>query len=176
MRYDYMGDSAAEHISAADRVLMIIGNEMIHGRGRLQRYGFLLSEQYGSKLEQISKIDEKLKFYADWKPHYYSPFSKKLEDDVDNCIDKGFVGVQDIDKLHKLDRYFLTYRGSTRWRRMCVKHKENMKAIVEKVGKLQTIPLEDLILRIDLKYPQYAKHDFTKDSSNRPLSHLKQVT
>lgn len=176
MQCDYMGDSAAEHICEADRVLMIIGNEVIHGRGRLQRYGFLLSEQYGSKLEQISNVDEELKFYADWKPYYYGPFSKKLEDDVDNCISKGFVDVQDIGKLHKLDRYFLTAKGSTRWRRMRVKHKGNMKVIVEKIGKLQTIPLEDLILRIDLKYPQYAKHDFTKDSSNRPLSHVKQVT
>ena len=165
MQYIYMGDPATEQLSEADRVLMIIGNEVIPGKVRLQRYGFLLSEQCGSKLEQISRADKELEFYADWKP-YYGPFSQKLEDNVDECIRKGIVGVQEIGRLTRPDRYFLTVRGSAKWRFMRAKHKENMKAIAEKIDKLQTIPLEDLVLRIDLKYPQYAKRGFTKGSSD----------
>ena len=67
--------------SRTDRILLAINGATIHGTTRLQKYGFLLYKQHERELSAISSKDPALKFYDDWKPFWFGPFSESLSKD-----------------------------------------------------------------------------------------------
>lgn len=138
-----------------DRVLVIISDSMIHGTTRLQKYGFILHKQYETELGRISQGGLSPGFYDDWEPYYYGPYSRQLDKDARMCVKNGLVVKKAINTTLNSFKYFFTIRGRVRWRRLFAKHQEDMTAVEEKIRKLQTVQLEDLMRNIYRVYPEY---------------------
>ena len=150
-------------IVPADRALMIVNDFTIHGSTRLQKYGFLLSKQYADELSSISHKEPKLQFYDDWKPLWYGPFSKNLEDDINECVESRLVYKEPIDLRLNSYRYSFTLRGRIRWRKMHTNFQNEMNSIYEKIANLQKIQLERLLERIYAAYPEYIRRSTITD-------------
>ena len=149
--------------SSEDRVLMIISDGTIHGTTRLQKYGFLLSKQYEWELRNIANMQAELKFYDDWMPFWYGPYSESLNNDVKKCAANGTVSMLLVDKALNKYQYSLTIKGRAIWRRMLNKFQDDMSAIDTKVRNLQKTGLETLLSGVYSAYPEYTKHSVIKD-------------
>ncbi len=150
-------------VSPADRVLMIISDTTIRGSTRLQKYGFLLHKQYKKELSRIARNHAELKFYDDWKPLWYGPFSKDLEEDIKTCASTGTIEKTLVDQDLELYRYALTLKGRVQWRKILRESGNETRAIHEKIANLQTIRLERLLEGIYHAYPEYTKRSKIKD-------------
>lgn len=60
-----MSTKDATKFSESDRALMVISDAMIYGSTRLQKYGFLLTQQYKKEMGGIAEAAPELKFYDD---------------------------------------------------------------------------------------------------------------
>lgn len=149
--------------SPDDRVLLVISDAEIHGTTRLQKYGFLLSQQYKKELSKIADAVSELSFYDDWEPFWYGPFSKCLQRDVDTCVSKKLINKTLVDPTLKSYRYALTIKGRVRWRSMLDASNNEVNAIREKVENLQKVRLERLLEGVYCSYPEYAKRSTIKD-------------
>jgi uncharacterized protein YwgA len=101
-----------------DRVLLIINDNFVQGSTRLQKYGFLLAQEHNDIFNELSETYTQLKFYNDWKPHYYGPFSEELQKDIDTCIKNGLLHKRVFEYTGtRQDKYVLTIKGQDRWGR-----------------------------------------------------------
>lgn len=146
-----------------DRVLVIISDTTIHGTTRLQTYGFLLYKQYGRELSELSDNLPALKFYDDWKPLRYGPFSRNLSNDIEKCVGDRTICKETVDPDRKIYRYALTIKGRAQWRKMMNRFTSEIGAMREKISYMQTIRLELLVKEIYRAYPEYAAHSKNKD-------------
>ena len=147
----------------ADRILMIINDTTIVGRTRLQKYGFLLSRQYEGELSRISRMTNELKFYNDWKPYWYGPFSDDLRADLTE-YEKEMVETEMItDSYAEVIRYSLTIKGRVRWRAMLEQFGDEMHSIHDKIRELQSIRLERLLECVYNAYPEFTKRSTIKE-------------
>ena len=149
--------------SPPDRALMVVSDTMIYGSTRLQKYGFLLTKQYGKEMRGISDRMPKLKFYDDWEPLWYGPFSRTLAKDVQTCVKDGLIYKGPGDMPNSF-RYGFTIRGRMRWRSMLSEFSDEMSAIREKVMNLQKIRLERLLESVYSAYPEFTKLSVIKDN------------
>ena len=138
-----------------DRVLMIINDEIVDA-SLLQRYGFLLYKQYQPELSKISNYRKELKFYEDWKPFYFGPFSKDLDTDIKTSIINKLLVKRDRRKLFSYN-YYLTLDGRKRWRFLQSIFVKEMESIQKRIKHLQGIEVERLLIGIYEKYPEYNK-------------------
>ena len=146
-----------------DRVLMIISDSTIHGTTRLQKYGFLLSKQYEWELRNIASMQAELKFYDDWMPFWYGPYSESLDKDVKKCAKNGTVSMLLMDEALNKYQYSLTIKGRAVWRGMLNRFHDGMPAIDAKIRNLQKIGLETLLSGVYSAYPEYTKRSVIKD-------------
>lgn len=146
-----------------DRVLVIVSDATIHGTTRLQKYGFLLHKQYGKEVSAILRANPEMKFYDDWKPFWFGPFSESLSKDVRACVDAGLIYKELMDPARNSYRYGLTVSGRGRWRQLLGEFTPEITAIHEKIANLQGIRLERLLQRIYDAYPKYTKLSTIKD-------------
>ena len=158
-----MSDTSEQKLVKRDRALLIVGDTTIHGSTRLQKYGFLLSKQFERELANISFTEKDMAFYDDWKPLWYGPFSKSLQEDIDECVEKGLVYKELINLSLNSYRYSLTVKGRVRWRVVYAKFQNDMKAIHEKIMSLQKVRLERLLEGIYTAYPDYTKRSTIRD-------------
>ena len=147
----------------ADRVLMIVNDTTIQGSTRLQKYGFLLSKQYGWELKSITDRQPELEFYGDWKPYWYGPYSEDLAADVQKCVENGTVLKVLVDSMQNKYRYSLTIRGRVAWRSVLSEFPEEMSAIGSKIRNLQKIGLETLLSGVYAAYPEFTTRSVIGD-------------
>ena len=152
-----------------DRLLFIINDNMIYGSTRFQKYGFLLFKQYEKELKELGIAFSNFNFYADWKAHYYGPYSKELEKDIENTISSKLL----IKSEHKVDGsekiahiYSLTLRGRARWRKLFNKVPEEIIEINKKIQNLQNKNFYTLLKEIYDVYPEYTTKSIIKDDLN----------
>ena len=151
-------------LNPLDRVLMIINDNTIYGTTRFQKYGFLLYKQYGQELKNIQNKYPELKFYDDWEAYHYGPYSKKLENDLEQCITENLIRKSSIttEKKQKMDMYVLTIKGRRKWRALYVKINE-LSQMDKKIKNLQKIPHYTLIRQIYNAYPEFTTKSKIKD-------------
>lgn len=147
-----------------DRILLAISDTTIHGTTRLQKYGFLLYQQYGRELSAIARKHHDLAFYNDWKPYWFGPFSESLGKDVKACVDACLVYKDMVDPARNSYRYSLTTSGRIRWRRLLGEFKREVTALHEKVTNLQKMLLERLLQGVYDAYPEYTKQSTIKEN------------
>lgn len=145
----------APKFSESDRALMVISDATIYGSTRLQKYGFLLTKQYKKEMEGIAEAAPELKFYDDWEPLWFGPFSKSLAKDIDTCLRDGLIYKESVKLSQNSFRYGLTLKGRRRWRDMLQKYTKDITAIRKKVMNLQKMRLERLLENIYNAYPEY---------------------
>lgn len=153
----------ASQFNPADRALVVISDVEIHGSTRLQKYGFLLSQQYKKEMSKLAANCPGLEFYDDWEPLWYGPFSRRLQADVSACVSGGLITKTLADPGLGSYRYAPTVRGRARWRKILDASGREITAIREKVDNLQSMRLERLLEGIYHAYPEYAKHSTIKD-------------
>ena len=156
-------DANVTRFKPADRALVVISDFEIHGSTRLQKYGFLLYKQYKKELSKLASNCPALKFYDDWEPLWYGPFSRNLRADVDTCVGDGLIERISVDQSLNSYRYALTIRGRAKWRKILDASHSEVSAIHEKVSNLQTMRLERLLEGIYHAYPKYTKHSTISD-------------
>ncbi|MXX20812.1 MAG: hypothetical protein F4W68_05645 [Cenarchaeum sp. SB0661_bin_35] len=150
-----MSTKDATKFSESDRALMVISDAMIYGSTRLQKYGFLLTKQYKKEMDGIAKAAPELKFYDDWEPLWFGPFSRSLAKDIDICMQSGLIYQEPVKLSQNSFRYGLTLKGRRRWRAMLHKSSKEITAIQKKVMNLQKMRLERLLEGIYYAYPEY---------------------
>ena len=143
---------------------MVVSDAMVHGSTRLQKYGFLLAMQYRKETGNVSKGTPALKFYDDWKPLWFGPFSRHLANDIDDCVERGLIRKEPAGMPpHDSYRYSFTIKGRERWREMWSKFNGDMKAVRGKVARLQKVSLESILEGIYGAYPEYTVKSVIKD-------------
>lgn len=157
-----MKNTNTSQFNSADRALVIINDVEIHRSTRLQKYGFLLSQQYKKELSKMALNCPDLKFYTDWEAFWYGPFSKSLQTDVNTCVENKLIRKTLIDQNQNSYKYALTIKGRLRWRKILDASRNEVSAIHEKVSYLQTMRLERLLEGIYYAYPNYTKHSTIK--------------
>ena len=150
-----------------DRILMIVSDATVHGTTRLQKYGFLLYKQYEQELSAISRGNPMLRFYEDWKPFWFGPFSESLSKDIQACVDADIIYKEMVDPARNSYRYSPTIYGRMRWRQLLSEFQTEITAIHEKVMNLQRMRLERLLQGIYDAYPEYTKRSTIKDELAR---------
>lgn len=128
-----------------DRILFIINDNVIHGSTRFQKYGFLVSKQHQRELKELQLNYSSFEFYDDWIPHNFGPYSKKLQDDLDVCIENKIISKIQINRTQQ---YSLTLKGRVRWRKFLNISYDEIKKINEKISILQTFSLYGLLKSI----------------------------
>ena len=151
-------------MDSLDRVLLIINDNTIYGSIRFQKYGFLLYKQYERDLKEIEISFQYLRFYNDWEPHFYGPYSKELEKDIETCVANKLIrkSLFTTEKKQKMDVYTLTLKGRGKWRKMYDQIDE-MAQIDKKIKNLQKIPYYTLIRQIYNAYPKYTTNSRIKE-------------
>ena len=151
-------------IKDVDRPLMIINDCIIKGTTRFQKYGFILHKQYDSDMKALNKRYN-IKFYADWKPYYFGPFSRSLADDLKKCIDSKIITKVDIPTASegkKVSMYNLTIKGKFKWRRLIINVPE-VSRFVKKIQSVQKVPYYTLLGQIYATYPEFTTKSRIRD-------------
>ena len=156
-------DTDVTRFEPADRALVVVSDFEIHGSTRLQKYGFLLSEQYKKELSNLASNCPGLKFYDDWEALWYGPFSRDLQRDIEACVSRKLITKTLVDPGLGSYRYAPTVKGRVRWRKILAASGKEVGAIHEKVSNLQSMRLERLLEGIYHAYPKYTKHSTIKD-------------
>ena len=142
-----------------ERLLFIFHDYAVHSRTRIQKYGFLLSNLYESKLKEIQdKYFHNFKWYDDWKAHYYGPYSEQLQQDLKTCIEKKI-----ITQVDDSAPYELTLKGRIRWRKFYLDSEKEMKILAAKIKYSQECSLFHLLEIIYKTYPEYTDKNKIKE-------------
>lgn len=154
-------------VKELDRPLYIINDTTIRGTTRLQKYGFLLAKQYAPEMSNLAK-EYGTKFYDDWKPRQFGPYSKNLDDDIKKCISEGLVQrtVDSTVSKNNVYIYNLTIHGRIRWRKLFLRVRE-ISHFAVKVRSMQDYGYYTLIDNIYTAYPEFAVNSKIKDQINR---------
>lgn len=163
LSWDLTGVAGNITLRETDRIVFILNDYAVWGKTRLQKYGFLLSELYEYEMRQIHN-KHNIKFYDDWKPHWYGPFSQDLKDDLDACIENQLVAKLDMSKMQreKPDMYQLAILGRIRLRQLLPKVPE-MQLLAKAVGSYQKVPYYTLLNRIYSGWPGFATKSRIRD-------------
>ena len=141
---------------------MILGDDSgtrtgftITGDDILQKYGFILSMQCKDELKRIADVDPQLKFYDDWVPNMFSPYSQRLKDDIEEYIENGMITKTQEDMFNST--YYITSGG--RRARININHMfcDDMTAIDKEIRKLNNTDFVKLLQGINDMYPEYSK-------------------
>ncbi len=154
-------------IGPEERVLFIINDNAIWGSTRFQKYGFLLAKQYQREIEMLELTNSGFEFYNDWGPHYFGPFSRQLERDIETCINKKILKKTFVDKTPGGERdiniYQLTVAGRKRWRDIFYEN-DCMKKLDDKIKHLQKMSSVTLLRLVYNAYPEFTTNSTIKNS------------
>ena len=144
---------------------MVVSDATIHGSARIQRYGFLLYKQHGKEMGTIADRKPALRFYDDWEPLWYGPFSRSLNLDVKACMRNGLMYREPANLGQDSHSYSLTIRGRVQWHGMLREFNDEMDTIRRKIRKLQKIRLERLLEGVYNAYPESTKRSSVREQS-----------
>ena len=147
-----------------DRPLLIINDFTIAGSTRFQKYGFLLHKEYGAYIISLSERCN-IKFYDDWKPYHFGPFSKSLKEDLKECVDTRVIQTINVSTGNEgrmMTTYSLTPKGRTKWVEIWDKVPE-IPSIVKQIQSLQKIPYYILLGQIYRAYPEFTTKSKIRD-------------
>lgn len=136
-----------------DRVLFIMNDMAVIGATRFQKHGFLLWKQYGKELQSLESVYDGFKFYDDWIPYYFGPYSRDLKADIAVNVKNGIIKEA---RFENTMRYTLTIKGRVKWRKIFAKSGAEMDRIGEKIRHMSDTPLYEMLKAIYKSYPQYA--------------------
>ncbi len=106
-------------------ILLLGGLTSMRSMTRFQKMAFLADKEVFEKDE-----------YTDWKPHYYGPFSRDLENDIENYSKKGLLKSEK--RRHPISNepvscYMLTDEGKEKFNSLCSNKK--YVSYIEKIKK-----------------------------------------
>ena len=141
-----------------ERVLLVINDVTVHGKSRLQKYGFLLARQHGKELGVIAKKEPFLQWYDDWESGWHGPFSKALAYDVGRCMEYRLVRREKDDEgFSNKYQYGLALKGRAKWRRMAEVFPKEVGGIGGKVRDLQGIGEESFLFGMYASYSKWMR-------------------
>lgn len=149
--------------SDSDRALMVVNDVVVHGSTRMHKYGFLLAQQYRKETGRVSKTTPSSKFYDDWKPLWFGPFSKILAKDIDDCVKHSLIYKEPDNPYSNSFWYGLTVEGRAQWRKMMDRFNGDMTAMRGKVVRLQKVSLTGILESIYSSYPEYTIESVIKN-------------
>lgn len=147
------------HARCSPSLLLIMQDLTIGGRTRVQKYGFLIYQQY-------RKDVEKYDFYSDWIPHHFGPYSRKLAADLNCAVQEKYV--QEKEATYNgaaLTKYNLTISGTQEYRNL-LKGNSFMNDINGMLREQQKKSLMAILRRIYADYPKYTVYSQIKDTIN----------
>ena len=143
-------------------LLTIYYAKVLHGNTRLQKILFVLTKELSEK----HNIETGYTFEA----YYFGPFSIDIYRDLDSLqmmgfVEKSLVEIPAKDRVISYPEYKVTSLGSEIVRKIIqTKFKQRdldfIKSIIE---ELNNLPLNELIRRVYLKYPEYTKNSIIKE-------------
>ncbi len=145
-------------VNSLDRALLIINEHTIEGTTRLQKYAFLMKQNYDKELTDFN-------FYDDWKAHYYGPYSEQLTKDIQSGIEQRLISKYKYVTLneHDTQKFTLTIKGRHRLRQISEQYKKIINNVYELTTNFQKKPLRIILRNIYLSYPQYTGKSEIKD-------------
>ena len=145
-------------VNSLDRVLLIINEHVIEGTTRLQKYGFLMKQNYNKELEDFD-------FYNDWKALYYGPYSEQLTKDIESGVEQRLISKYKSVTLNEYDtqKITLTIKGRHRLRQISEQYKKIINDVYEMSTNLQKKPLRIILRDVYLSYPNYTGKSKIKD-------------
>lgn len=134
-----------DNLSFGQKIILafLINNKIIKGKTKLQKYAFLLEQEYFTKP------------YLDFEPWYYGPYSRRLNNQLDDLIDYGFVEEAIIEN-EKYDFYIFSLVGNIEVYAELVDSDliEKARMILEKFGDMS---YNELLTFVYSEYPDFTK-------------------
>lgn len=149
-----------------ERILFIINDNVIQGSTRFQKYGFLLYKQYEKELTKLQSDYSDFKFYDDWIPHHFGPYSKQLTQDIQTCVTNNILDEKIIDKEKNFNLYMLSLKGRIKWRKLFRNTTDEMIKFNDKIRNLQIMNLTEMLRQIYDAYPKFTVNSKIRDSLN----------
>lgn len=145
-------------MAGVERVVVLVNSLTVHGRTRLQKYGFLASKLYGGDLERLG-------FYSDWRPNEYGPYSSSLDLDVRQCVRDGIVDEADGPEPGgtAYHVYALRPKGLAMLRRLALEHGPIIEALSARLSDFNRKPWQTLLGDMCRAYPEYTVNNLIKD-------------
>ena len=145
-------------MAGAERVVVLVGSLSVHGRTRLQKYGFLASKLHRSDLACLG-------FYRDWRPHEHGPYSRGLDLDVRRCVRDGILdeaaGPESGGTAYHV--YALKPKGLAMLRKMDLEHGPAIRALHAGLSDFDRKPWPTLLRDICKDPPEYTVNNLIKD-------------
>lgn len=145
-------------MAGVERVVVLVNSLTVHGKTRLQKYGFLASKLYQSDLERLD-------FYQDWRPHHYGPYSRSLDLDMRQCVKDNILdeanGLESGGNAYHV--YTLKPKGHAMLRKLALEHESVIKTLHAKFLDFNKKPWQSLLKDIYEAYPEYTVNSLIKD-------------
>lgn len=144
-------------MAGLERVVVLVNSLTVHGRTRLQKYGFLASQLYRDDLERLD-------FYQDWEPHHYGPYSRTLDQDVRQCIKDGILD-ESSEAASDGNMYYvyaLRPKGHAMLRKLTLDYESLIKSLHAKFTDFNKKPWPSLLKDIYEAYPKYTTNSLIK--------------
>lgn len=145
-------------MAGAERVVVLVGSLSVHGRTRLQKYGFLASKLHRSDLECLG-------FYRDWRPHEHGPYSRGLDLDVRRCVRDGILdeaaGPGSGGTAYHV--YALKPKGLAMLRKLALEHGPIVEALRARISEFDKKPWLTLLRDICKDHPEYTVNNLIRD-------------
>ena len=137
--------------------------------------GILGNIKYKTRLEKLAflcemEIFKSCKWYDDWKPYMYGPFSLKLLEDMDRLEKDGLVGIHTVKDPfgHDTKEYLLTESGRHKFNELIAPYVKECRQIRESLSKYNMFASNMPLLRkVYNKYPEYAAHSLITENVGR---------
>jgi len=110
------------------------------------------------------------KWYNDWIPYMYGPFSRKLLDDVDDLESEGVVHIRTIKDPFGQDtkEYSLTDVGRQKYSEVIGRYMDQSRQIRDKLSKYnETATNLPLLRKVYGDYPEYAARSLISENVGR---------
>ena len=146
-----------------ERILLLVHDQIVESRTRLQKYGFVLSQQNKSELKKFNKIYNNFEWYDDWEPGDCGPHSEKLIIDLEKCIKSGLICEIEDD----INRYLSPSTFCERLFRLNNNARKEMKKLYDRIENLQKQSLHDILINVYSKYPEYIKDEDLRKTFER---------
>jgi len=143
-------------------IILLLGADNgrpIRGKLMFQKEMFILAYDILQKLGILSK--EEVERIFNFKPHYYGPYSKKIEDTLNLLQQQGLVKVE---KQDDVIIYTLTDKGKNEFKKVLDKQGDDVIKLIEKlkIGS-ERLGYKGLLKYVYINYPEFIDRSLIKD-------------
>ncbi|MDA7940161.1 MAG: hypothetical protein MPI95_04230 [Nitrosopumilus sp.] len=130
------------------RLLLIIQDQTIGGRTRIQKYGFYIYQKY--------PVVDEYGFYTDWKPNHFGPYSQELADGIDAAVRDGhLIEIRDEKSGTEFKKYRLSVEASKEYKEL-KREKGFLEDMQKLIKHLQGLSLMTVLKQVYWDYPEFA--------------------